>query len=119
MSESVSTGSLTRWLSRSANSGSGDRRACCIPGDVRFGAAAFSSDGLILELSARELVFREASHYILDRSSGFAHVSFLDMIVMGTVVATLARGYLIRLSVPLEDALVENLLDEYGIELPQ
>lgn len=99
---------------RRTSSVTGD--SCCIPAEIHFGTVPSGSDGLILRLSRDELLFREASHYVLDRTGSRVTLAFLSTHVSGGVVSSQKDGYHIRLAAPLEPDLVGALLDEYGVE---
>lgn len=89
---------------------------CCIPAELHVGSMPSGSDGLILQISPREILFREASHFLLDRTGSRVHVSFMSSQVAGTITASRPGGYRIQLANPLEDDLVAALLDDYGVD---
>lgn len=112
---SAGTGITSFLPSRSRQQGQ-PGEPCCIPGNIHFGTMPSASDGLILRISSTELLFREASEFLLDRTGRRVTVSFLSSQVSGSVVASRPAGYQIRLTEPLDPDMVAVLLDEYGVE---
>jgi hypothetical protein len=90
--------------------------ACCVPAEIHFGTIPSGSAGLILQLSRTEVLFRESSQYVLDRTASRVNLTVLSSQLAGTIVSSRAKGYQIRLAVPLDDDFFSALLDEFGVE---
>ena len=96
-----------------------ERFACCIPATIRVDGTNYEREGLILELSAGGLLFREATHFLLAIQGVGADIQFLDRRVRGTIVNTQERGYGIKLTAILDEEDVEQLVAQHGVFEPQ
>lgn len=92
-----------------------ERFPCCITATIRVDGTGYEREGLILELSAGGLLFREASHFILQALGVGVDVQFLDRRVRGTIVNTQERGYGVKLTATLDDEEVEHLVAQHGL----
>lgn len=105
----------TRLAFRSAEGGPLGE-SCCIPAEIHVGSVPSGSDGLILQISPTHVLFREASHFLLDRTGSRVQLSFMSSQVAGTITGSRPDGYRIQLDSSLDADLVAALLDEYGVE---
>jgi thermostable 8-oxoguanine DNA glycosylase len=92
-----------------------ERHPCCITGTIRMDGTNYEREGLILELSVGGLLFREASHFILQTEGVGVDIQFLDRRMRGTIVNTQDRGYGIKLATTLAEEEVEQLVEQHGV----
>lgn len=92
-----------------------ERFPVCIPAILSIEGQNYEDDGLVLEVSAGGLLFRQASQYIVHIAGRGAKIRFLEHKLEGTIVNTQSRGYGIRLASRLIPEEVDRLFEEYGI----
>jgi hypothetical protein len=86
------------------------RYPCCVIAKLTVVQAAFDLEGLLLEASIGGLLFREAATFIYDRRGEAVRVNAAGLTLAGEIVNVHARGYGIRLTEPMEEAMLEHLL---------
>jgi hypothetical protein len=79
---------------------------------------ALPIDGLITEIGNASVIFRPASTFILDRTGAEVNLRFGDQEVRGSVTSVSSAGYDIRLSITLTDAMVSDILVQFGMATP-
>lgn len=103
-------GLLSRFFSRAEAKPDRGPRGCTLVAVMMMVDRGVALDGMVMAIGEREILFRQASTFILERSNTAVLLRFAEVELRGTVRETSAGGYWVRLAAPLSPARVEELL---------
>jgi hypothetical protein len=92
-----------------------EREKCCIVSVLMLLDRSLALDGLVLELGAETLLFRQGASFILDRTGAEVSIRFSEFDRRGRISASSEHGYLIELLEPMKPYELGGLLSQHGI----
>lgn len=103
-------GFLARLFSRGVAKAETRRRPCTIVAVMMMLDRSVALDGMVMALSEKGVLFRQASNYILDRTGTAVMMRFADIELRGTVRESTPEGYWVRFATPLSTERVQQLI---------
>lgn len=91
------------------------RYGCCIVAAMHMTERHFEVEGVILEISQGGLMFRQASRYIMNRSSELVSIRFEGLVLSGVIVNVSSQGYGVLLDEEMTADRVQMLITTYGL----
>lgn len=87
--------------------------ACFISAELLLADSGLPLEGAVMELDPSGALFREYTHYILDRRKQRATLRLGAEELACTITRTTNRGYLVRFDEPLAAHIADDLLHRY------
>jgi hypothetical protein len=106
---------LKFWKKRKSVTRRHKRYDCCIVAQMTLTERDVTLDGVVMEMSCGGLLFRVASHYILDRSGQQVSVNLDNLVVPGRIMNTSSLGYGIKVFTEIDEEDVLHLVGKYGL----
>ncbi|MGL5362052.1 MAG: hypothetical protein ACRDBH_04180 [Bosea sp. (in: a-proteobacteria)] len=88
---------------------------CCVVGVLMVLDRGLALDGLVTGISSRGVMFRQASHFIFDRTGAEISIRFGTHDRRGRIEHVAASGYDIRLNDPLSERDIDEILNGFGL----
>lgn len=85
-------------------------RPCTLVAVMMMVDRGVALDGMVMSIGEKEILFRQASTFILERSGTAVLLRFAEVELRGTIRETVPGGYWVRLAKPLSAGQVEALL---------
>jgi hypothetical protein len=89
--------------------------ACFISAELVLAESGLPLEGAVMELDPSGALFREYTHYILDRRKQRATLRLGAEELACTITRTTNRGYLVRFDEPLAAHIVDDLVQRYPL----
>jgi hypothetical protein len=106
---------FARLFARKSSTSNSPRQNCCIVGVLMLLDRALALDGLVLELGADTLLFRQGAHFIFDRNGAEVSIRFGEFDRRGRITDVSKRGYVITLFEPLQQDELARLMNSHGL----
>jgi hypothetical protein len=95
----------------------GGHDPCCVVGVLMVLDRGVALDGLVTGISARGVLFRQASSYIFDRTGAEISIRFGTHDRRGRIEHVTAAGYDIVLNDPLTERDMDEILNGFGLSV--
>jgi hypothetical protein len=92
-----------------------ERFPCCVIALLNLDDRDLALDGLVTEISQGGVLFRPASHFILDRRGAKVTVRFAEDEIAGSIVNVKTHGYGIEFDETITAERARDILDRFGL----
>ena len=108
-------GFFARLFSKRVSTKQSVHKSCCLVGVLMVLDRNLALDGLVMGISEKGVLFRQAAQYIFDRSGAEVSIRFGDHDRRGRISGVTPQGYFIQFTEPMSARDVMTILQTNGL----